>query len=98
MGKSYYSDYAAHCLRYFARFPKPIFKRDIDEKTWLASANALKNYTKEEENLILLVYRERGMLANSVSKIAKEKNIEQGELWHLINDVERKVAIEFGLL
>ena len=95
MARSFYSAYIEHCMRFYARYKKPeFFRSDADKKNWLACDNALKNFSAEDRERILILYRE----GDNVYYLAKKENINQDALWKLIGDLERKIAKRRGLI
>ena len=98
MARAFYSEYVNHCLRFFARHPRPKFHSEADKKNWLACENALKDFPDREREILLYIYREGATIPDNVYEIAKAKSIKQDSVWKLINELERKVAKRRGLL
>jgi len=96
--KSYYSDYAQHCLRFYCRHSNPRFHTDADKKNWYACDNALKGFEEADRNMLIAIYAEGDTIPDNVYQMAKKLNIRQDGIWKLINDLERKVAKKRGLL
>lgn len=98
MGRAFYSQYVNHCLRFYARHPKPNFHSEADKKNWISCDNALKGYTDSEREMLLTIYGDGDTIADNVYKMAKAKDMKQEAIWKLVNDLERKVAKRRGLL
>ena len=98
MGRTFYSDYVNHCLRFYARHPKTNFHSTADKENWIACDNALKGFTDSERDMLLTIYREGDTIADNVYQMAKDKGIRQDSIWKLVNELERKVAKRRGLL
>lgn len=99
MARSYYSEFVQHCMRFYARHPKPnYFQKESDKKNWLSCRNALKDFSYHEKDLLLQVYREGDTIPDNVYQVAKRNNIKQDSLWKLIGDLEHKVAKRRGLI
>lgn len=98
MGRAFYSQYVNHCLRFYARHPKPKFHSEADKNNWYACDNALKGFADSERDILLTIYSEGDTIPDNVYQMAKAKNLKQEYLWKLVNELERKVAKRRGLL
>lgn len=98
MARVFYSEYVNHCLRFYARHPKPQFHSAADKNNWLACEKALESFTNSEREMLLTIYREGDTIADNVYQMAKTKGIKQDSVWKLVNELERKVAKRRGLL
>lgn len=99
MARSFYSAYIEHCMRFYARYKKPeYFRSDADKKNWLACDNALKDFSAEDRERLLTLYREGDTIPDNVYQLAKKEKINQDTLWKLLGDFERKAAKRRGLL
>ena len=102
--KPYYSEYVAHCLRYYIKTlddgkgGHPVFKSDADKFNWSACHSVLKDYSEDDMELITYIYRPGDTLADKIYALAKAKGIPQDTIWNLINNVERRVAKRRGLI
>lgn len=96
--KTFYSEYVQHCMRFYARYPRPVYRSDADKLNWNACNDAIKGYTDAEKDLILAIYRGGDTIPDNIYKVSVERHIKQDGLWKLINSVERKVAKRRGLL
>ena len=88
MAVSFYSKYAAHCMKFYARYSNPAFKSEVDRKNWQACDKALKNFTVAE----------RDAFADNVYSVARKYGIEQDRLWALVIRLERYIAQILGLI
>ena len=96
--KSFYSDYAEHCMRFYSRYPHPKFRNFVDKQNWNACDYAIKLFTNDEQIILMRVYSEGDTIPDNVYHIAKEKDMQQDRIWNLVNELERKVAKRRGLL
>ena len=97
MSRTFYSEYVNHCLRFYARH-EPSFYSDADKKNWLACESALKDFSDNDREMLLTIYRGGDTIPNNVYQLAKSKGIKQDSIWKLIGELERKVAKRRGLL
>lgn len=96
--RTFYSEYVQHCMRFYARHPRPKFRSDADKQNWNACDNALKGFTDKERDILLTVYREGDTIPDNVYKQSVDRNIKQDTIWKLINELERKVAKRRNLI
>lgn len=102
--KPYYSEYVAHCLRYYIKTldegngGHPIFKSEADKANWSACHSALRNFSEDDMEIIAYIYRPGDTIADKIYTLAKTKGISQDTIWNLINNVERRVAKRRGLV
>lgn len=96
--RAFYSEFASHCIRFYARYPQPRFRTDVDKKNWFACDNALKSFSDADRALLIDIYRDGDTLPDNVYQMAKRKGVKQESLWKLIEELERKVAKRRGLL
>lgn len=96
--RTFYSEYVQHCMRFYARHPRPKFRSDADKQNWNACDNALKGFTDKERDILMTVYREGGTIPDNVYKLSVDRNIKQDTIWKLINELERKVAKRRNLI
>lgn len=96
--RAFYSEYVNHCLRFYARHPRPIFHSDADKKNWFACDSAFKDFTPKERDRLLSIYREGDTIPDTVYQMSKSMGMKQDTLWKLINELERKVAKRRGLI
>lgn len=92
MGRTFYSDYVNHCLRFYCRHPNPIFHSDADKNNWLACESALSKYSDENKIMLISIYSDGDTVPDNVYRVATEKGIKQDGIWKLINELERDVA------
>lgn len=96
--KTYYSDYAQHCMRFYARHPRPKFHSDADKKNWFACENALKEFSDSEKDILLFIYREGDTVPDNIYRVSVDRNIKQDKVWALINKLEQRIAKRRGLM
>ena len=56
--RTFYSEYVQHCMRFYARHPRPKFRSDADKQNWNACDSAMKGFTDKEQDILMTVYRE----------------------------------------
>lgn len=95
---AYYSEFVRRCLRFYACHPDPKFKSEAYEKNWYACDNALKGFSDSEREMLTTIYFEGDTLPDNVYQMARKMNVNQGVIWKLMKDLERKVAKQRGLL
>lgn len=99
MNKPFYSEYVRHCLRFYTRnLQLSRFKTEVDRNNWNACAVVFKEYSDRDRDIIVLVYGNFDTLSDNVYETAKKYNINQGIIWDMMKDVERKIAKKRGLL
>ena len=96
--RTFYSDYVQHCMRFYARHPRPQFKSDADKHNWNACESAIKTFADNERDILMAVYREGDTIPDNVYTASIYYNINQDIIWKLIKELERKVAKRRGLL
>ena len=96
--RHYYSDFVSHCLKFYARYPKPVFKTDADKVNWEACRRALSTFTEEEQQILVYVYRERDTMEDNVYNASVIHNIDQDLIWKMIMKLEKRVAKRRGLI
>ena len=99
MNKPFYSDYVRHCLRFYTRNPNlSRFKTNVDRNNWKACAEVVKEYSDRDRDIIASVYGNFDTLSDNVYETAKKYGINQGIIWDMMKEVERKIARRRGLL
>ena len=99
VSKPFYVDYVRHCMRFYARTTfKPPFKTEVDEKNWYACHRAIEPYSSADKDIIIKVYAMRDTIADNVYQIATAYNLDQDEIWLMLDKFERKVAKHRGLI
>lgn len=98
MRRTFYSDYVQHCMRFYSKYPEPVFYNDVGRQNWKACERALKGFTQWAKDILTSVYSNGDTLADSVYQVSSDQGIEQDKVWDLIRRLERKVAEERGLI
>ena len=99
MGKTFYSDYVSHALRFFCRCKDvPVSSPEADRKNWMACRDAVATLSEAEQEFIYRVYSHRQNVNDSVCATSRVTGHSVDELWHLVKTVERKVAENRGLI
>lgn len=98
MGHRHYSDYVAHCLRFYARYKNPTFTSKASEYDWQACKEALLTFKPKEREALVAVYLSKDTLPDSVYEVSKTMDIPQNRLWKLVDRIEKAVAEKRGLI
>lgn len=102
--KPYYSEFVRHCLRYYIKTldegkgGQPIFRTDAERENWRACFDVLNGCSEEEVDMISHLYRPGDTIADKIYELSKSKRISQDTIWSLVNNIERKVAKQRGLV
>ena len=96
--RTFYSDYANHCLRFYVRHANPKFKSEADKLNWKTSESVFNSYSDEDKETIKKLYTGDEGIPEKVTLIATEKGVRPDVVWRFINDLERKVAKHRGLI
>lgn len=95
MAKSYCTDYVRHCLRFYSRYQtEPQFRTDIDEMNWRSAETVVTALPQEQKEIVIAIYGCKDTIADTIFNLAKEREMEQEELWGLVRKVEQDVATE----
>ena len=100
MSRPFYSEYVKHALRFYSRnTDKPIkFRSAADKANWLSCRGAIRYFPPMEQKILISVYSGFDTLPDEVYNASKKYNIDQNYIWDLMKDVERKVALNRGLI
>lgn len=98
MRRNYYSDYAEHCIRYYARNPRPVFENYVQANNWSAVDKTLHYISPNNKKMVLAIFRGGDTLADNVYQYSKKNNIPQDGIWKVINHTLKTVAKKRGLL
>lgn len=97
--KKHYSDHVAHCLKYYARYPRPGDEdSEINKRKWEAVNVSLLDFTETEREIILSIYRKYDTLPDNVYEESMTRHIDQNQIWRLVERVEKRIAQERGLV
>lgn len=98
MSKTFYSDFANHCLRFYTRHSNPEFQNEADKRNWEVCRETLAEFSEKEREILTFIYYEGDTVADNIYRISLVKNIEQDKVWKLVNELERSIAIKRGLI
>lgn len=90
--KAHYSDYASHCLRYYARHRHPTHKDQVSELNWNAAERAVTLLPKDQQQIVLFIYQERDSIFNNVETAASMFKSNVDCIWQLLHALEKDVA------
>lgn len=97
-GRTYYSDYIAHCMRFYARYPSPRFKTEADRQNYLACESVLRRLAPEEREILTELFSAGDTVHERVNEIARRRGIDRDRVWVLLTAAEEKIAKRRGLL
>lgn len=97
MGRRYYTEYVAHCLRFYARHENPVFSSESAKADWDACDKALEQFDTRDRVQVLAVFRENDTIADNIYSVAKRYNVDQDKIWKLVTLAEKEVAQYRGL-
>lgn len=98
MARTFYTDFVNHCLKFYARYPYPTFKNDVDKKNWKACHNVLRNLPDQERNIILYIFSSGDTTADMMYEISNKEHINQDYLYKMLANVQYKIAKKRGLI
>lgn len=99
MIKPYYSDYVRHAMSFYTRYPNTIqFNKLVDKINWYACHKIIKAYPEKERDILIYIYGSADTISDNVYAMANKYQIRQTLIWDMMNDFERKVAVERGLI
>ena len=97
--KRYYSEYIAHCLTFYTRYPDlSHFRSETDRENWQACHNIVSSLPEDERVIVVAVYKPADTVRSNVSNAAKNMRMSRETVWKIINEVERRVAEQRGLI
>ena len=99
MTKKYYSEYVRHALRFYARnLEEPTFNCIATQKNWNACDTILNTHFPRYKGMLISVYKPFDTMGDNVYETAKKWNIPQETIWTMMDELERLVAQERGLI
>ena len=99
MIKKHYSDYVRHALRFYSRnLENPIFKCIIARQNWNACDTVLNKHFPAYKDILISVYQSFDTMGDNVYQTAKKYDIPQDNIWAMMDELERRVAQERGLI
>lgn len=99
MNRPFYSEYARHCMRFYARnINKVIFSTEVDMNNWFACRRALEGYSDKDRDILIRIFAMYDTLADNVYEVSKLYSIDQNIIWDLIKNFERNIAQQRGLI
>lgn len=98
LNKPRYSDYVRSAMRFYSRHLKEEdFKNWVDKCNWFACHKAINTYSHRDRTILIYVYGSFDTLSDNVFVMSNKYHINQNIIWDMMNEFERKVAIERGL-
>ena len=99
MSKPWYTDAVRHMLRFYCKnIVTPYFKTKADEDNYLACQKVLRRYCKRECDIVQTVYGNNGSIFDNINIAAKHYHVNKNEIWALLQEIDKKIAQERGLL
>jgi hypothetical protein len=96
--KTFYSEFARHCIRFYVRHPNPQFRNDTEKLNWCAGENAIGEFSEWEQEVLRAIFLEGDTLADNIYQFSESGGISQDRIWRLVNNLERKIANIRGLI
>ena len=100
--KRYYADYVRHCLRFYVMTldvgTAPKFNTEVDKNNWVACHAATKNFNDKTMEIVREIYRPGDTIPDKIYHLAKQMQVPQDSIWHIVNTLEHNVAKKRGLL
>lgn len=97
--RKHYSDYVRYCTRLYFNLessPSPIVER-VKYNNYISVSNVLDHYDTETILFLKQAYSSEN-LTKTITEVAVKKGCKPDALWFTIQNYEREVAIERGLL
>lgn len=98
MSRTFYSDYVRHCMRFYVKYPEPVFYNDVGRHNWKACEKALKGFSEQEKRVLTEVYICGDTLVDNVFQVSEKQGVEPDIVWRIMHKLERKIAKERGLI
>ncbi len=97
--KSYYSEYASHCLRFYCRnLTMPENLSLADRRNWEAAHRALQATTEEKRDILIRLYKSPDFIGDAIRDLSFKTGYPKDLLWQIVTQAERGVADERGLI
>lgn len=102
MAHTFYSEYAAHAMRFYARNQhlsgSMEFQTEAEMLNWNTCLKTLLQFGESEKEILLEIYRERDTFPDNVYQASRKRGIPQNEVWTLNNNFLTAFAKNRGLL
>ena len=98
--KYFYTDYAVHSLRFYARYPNiEIFKTDVDKINWNTARDVIQSMDKKERDIILSLFEIKDIhIADAVTEVCEKYRIPVKEVRRLKEKCTLDFAKKRGLI
>ena len=93
--KTYYSEYSAHCARYY--FAMKSLGKTYSDPNFVAVVKALRLFNDQEKRYLQCCYTTTN-LSLAIDKIKKQDHVKTGYVWKLITRFEKAIATYRGLI
>lgn len=102
MAKAYYTDYASHAMRYFARNQDKLgnmhFRSNAEMMDWNACIQTMGSFDNDQKSILLELYCGWQSFPENVARVSKERGIAQSTIWAWNNDLLEVFAKNRGLI
>lgn len=99
MNKKYYSEYVRHAIRFYSRhLENPTFNSIAAQKNWIVCDTVLNHYFPRYKEVLISVYKPFDTMGDNVYQASRQYNIPQDNIWTMMDELERLIAVERGLL
>lgn len=99
--KPFYADYVKRSLRFYLRHRKDAsirFSDGVNLKNWESAATAFSSFSDNDRKILSAVYTAKKPFPIAVNDSAERFNAPKRYVWDKVNELERAVAKERGLI
>ena len=102
MAHTFYSEYAAHAMRFYARnqhlWGKMNFQNEAEMLNWNTCLKTLLQFGESEKEILLEIYSAHDTFDGNVDQASRKRGIPQNEIWTLNSKFLTAFAKNRGLL
>lgn len=99
MGKTFYSDYVSHMLKFYCKYPLiESFKSDVDEMNHEICDEVMSELEETERLILAEIFTTKEPLTVIIKKLAGDYSFDEPFVWELLNDVSYDIAVRRGLI
>lgn len=93
-----YTYYVTQCMKYYTNNDESRVRTEVERQNWKSCEEALKQYSRDDREALLTIYRNNDTISNSICKLANNSNYTQDYLWKKVRDLEKQIAVIRGLV
>ena len=102
MAHTFYSEYSAHAMRFYARNQhlrgKMNFQSEAEMLNWNTCLKTLLQFNEEQREILLEIYASRDTFPDNVYLAGRKRGIPQSDIWALNSEFLTAFAKNRGLL